>query len=281
MADLDNIAKYADNPAMLEKQLSKALDTAMDVTAAYGLKIVGAIIILIVGWTVAGFAHDAIMRAGRRSKHIDITLFSFVSSLAKYAVLVFTIVAMLSAFGVQTTSFVAVLGATSLAIGLALQGTLSHVASVLMIIIFRPFRIGDIIEIGTIGGAVEDISLFTTELRSPDNIKIIVPNSVVWRDYIKNLTGHDRRRIRVDVSMPYLTDTEDMISAVEKVVAQDDRVLKDPPPIVTVSKVTEVAVTILVDIWVQKEDMQRMPLVINRQVKKLLDEKRTAAAAKA
>ena len=142
MADLDNIAKYADNPAMLEKQLNRALDTTMDVVATYGLKIVGAVIILFVGWTLAGFVHNAIMRAGRRSKHIDITLFSFVSSLAKYAVLVFTFLAMLSAFGVQTTSFVAVLGATSLAVGLALQGTLSHVASGLMIIIFRPFQIG-------------------------------------------------------------------------------------------------------------------------------------------
>ena len=281
MADLDNIAKYADNPAMLEKQITKALDTMMDVVAVYGLKIVGAIIILFVGWTLAGFVHNAIMRAGRRAKHIDITLFSFVSSLAKYTVLVFTVVAMLSAFGVQTTSFVAVLGATSLAIGLALQGTLSHVASGLMIIIFRPFRIGDIIEIGTIGGTVEDISLFTTELRSPDNIKIVVPNSVVWRDYIKNLTGHDRRRIRVEVAMPYLTDTEDMIKSVEKVVADDSHVLKDPSPVVTVAKVTEAAVTLLVDVWVSKDDMQRMPLVINRQVKKLLDEKRAAAAAKA
>ena len=281
MADLDNIAKYADNPAMLEKQLNRALDTTMDVVATYGLKIVGAVIILFVGWTLAGFVHNAIMRAGRRSKHIDITLFSFVSSLAKYAVLVFTFLAMLSAFGVQTTSFVAVLGATSLAVGLALQGTLSHVASGLMIIIFRPFRIGDIIEIGTIGGTVEDISLFTTELRSSDNVMIIVPNSVVWRDYIKNLTGHDHRRIRAEVAMPYLTDTEDMIASVEKLVAADSRVLKDPAPVVTVAKVTEVAVTLLVDVWVSKDDMQRMPLVINRQVKKLLDEKRAAAAAKA
>jgi len=278
MADLDNIVKYADNPAMLEKQLSKALDTAMDVIAAYGLKIVGAAIIMIIGWMLAGFVHDAIMRAGRRAKRIDITLFSFASSLAKYAVMVFTVVAMLSAFGVQTTSFVAVLGAASLAIGLALQGTLSHVASGLMIIIFRPFRIGDIIELGTIGGTVEDISLFTTELRSSDNIKIVVPNSVVWRDHIKNLTGHDRRRIRVEVAMPYLTDTEDMIVAVEKVVGEDTRVLPDPAPMVTVARVTEAAVTLLVDIWVRKEDMQRMPLVINRQVKKLLDEKRSAAA---
>ena len=279
MADIDTIAKYADNPAMLEKQLSKALDTAMDVVAAYGLKIIGAVIILIVGWTLAGFVHNAIMRAGRRSKHIDITLFSFISSLAKYAVLVFTLVAMLSAFGVQTTSFVAVLGATSLAIGLALQGTLSHVASGLMIIIFRPFRIGDIIEIGTISGTVEDISLFTTELRSPDNIMIIVPNSVVWRDHIKNLTGHDKRRVRVEVAIPYRTDTEDVITSLERMVGEDKRVLKDPAPLVTVSKVTEAAVTLLIDVWVGKDDTQAMPLILNRQAKKLLDEKRAAAKA--
>lgn len=279
MADIDTIAKYADNPAMLEKQLSKALDTAMDVVAAYGLKIIGAVIILIVGWTLAGFVHNAIMRAGRRSKHIDITLFSFISSLAKYAVLVFTLVAMLSAFGVQTTSFVAVLGATSLAIGLALQGTLSHVASGLMIIIFRPFRIDDIIEIGTISGTVEDISLFTTELRSPDNIMIIVPNSVVWRDHIKNLTGHDKRRVRVEVAIPYRTDTEDVITSLERMVGEDKRVLKDPAPLVTVSKVTEAAVTLLIDVWVGKDDTQAMPLILNRQAKKLLDEKRAAAKA--
>ena len=262
----------------VEKQITKALDTTMDVVAIYGLKIVGAIIILTIGWMVAGFIHKTIMRAGRRATRIDITLFSFVASLAKYTLLVFTVVAMLSAFGVQTTSFIAVLGATSLAIGLALQGTLSHVASGLMIIVFRPFRIGDRIEIGPIGGTVEEISLFTTELRSTDNIRIVVPNSVVWRDSIKNLSGYDTRRVRIEVAMPYATDTEDVIAQVEHMVAEDKRVLKDPPPVVTVSKVSEVAVTVLVEAWVSQGDVQGMQYVLNRRVKKLLDQKRAAEA---
>ncbi len=127
---------------------------------------------------------------------------------------------------------------------------------------------------------MEDIALFTTELRSPDNIMIVVPNSVVWRDYIKNLTGHDTRRVHVEVGMPYLTDTEDMIAAVEKEVAGDTRVLKDPAPAVSVAKVTEVAVVLAVDLWVNRDDVQRMPFFVNRLVKKLLDQKRAAAPEK-
>jgi small conductance mechanosensitive channel len=276
VADLADITKIAENPAMLEKNLSTALETAMAVVTTYGLKIIGAIVILIVGWTLSGFSHNAIMRAGWRAKRIDITLFSFAASLAKYSVLVFTLLAMLSSFGVQTTSFVAVLGAASLAIGLALQGTLSHVASGLMIILFRPFRIGDYIELGAIGGTVEDISLFTTELRSNDNIKIIVPNSVVWRDNIKNLTGHATRRVRIEVTMPFATNTEEVIKDLEEAVARDKRVLKDPPPMVSVSKMTDVAVTLFVDAWVSHSDVNMMHHELNRRVKQLLDQKRIA-----
>src|SRR5438477_460317 len=118
--NLAELEKLADNPAMLEQHLSKAIEAAMEVVTTYGLRIVGAIVILVVGWTLAGMVQNAIRKAGTRTPRVDITIFTFLASLAKYAVLIFTIVAMLSSFGVQTTSFVAVLGAASLAIGLAL-----------------------------------------------------------------------------------------------------------------------------------------------------------------
>jgi small conductance mechanosensitive channel len=276
VADLADIAKLAENPAVLEKNLSTALDTIMAVATTYGLKILGAVAILIIGVTLSGMVYNAVMRAGRRAKRIDITLFSFAASMAKYAVLVFTLVAMLSTFGVETTSFVAVLGAASLAIGLALQGTLSHVASGLMIILFRPFRIGDHIELGAVSGVVDDISLFTTELRSQDNIKIIVPNSVVWRDNIKNLTGHNTRRVRVEVSMPFATNTEEVIKEIESVIAADKRILRDPVPLVSVAKMSDVVVTLHVDVWVPQSEANVMHHELNRRVKQLLDRNRAA-----
>ncbi len=259
---------------MLEQNLAKAIETTMAVITAYGLKIIGAIFILIVGWTVSGWVHRAIVKAGQRTPRIDITIFTFMASLAKYAILIFAVVAMLSSFGVQTTSFVAVLGAASLAIGLALQGTLGHVASGLMIIVFRPFRIGDQVEMANVAGTVVEISLFTTEIRTPDNIKVIVPNSAVWRDTIKNLSSHETRRVAMEVAMPYATDTEDIIKDVAAAIRDDPRVLKDPPLAVTVSKVTEAAVTLLVELWVARKDYQAMRLEVNRRAKQVLDRKR-------
>jgi small conductance mechanosensitive channel len=267
MENLSDLEKLAQNPAALEKHLTQALDTAMAVITTYGLKMIGAIVILVIGLMIAGMVRKAILRAGQRTRRIDVTIFTFMASLAKYAVLVFTIIAMLSSFGVETTSFVAVLGAMGLAIGLALQGTLSHVASGLMLILFRPFRLGDAIEAAGVAGSVVEISLFTTEIYTADNVKIIIPNSAIWAGVIKNLSEHERRKVIIEIGVSYAADIEEVIAMVREVVESDARVRKDPPPTVAVSRFTDAAVMLLVEAWVANADLLPVRFDLNRKIK--------------
>jgi small conductance mechanosensitive channel len=267
MENLSDLEKLAQNPAQLEKHLTQAVDTAMAVITTYGLKMIGAIVILVIGWTISGMVHKAIIKAGQRTHRIDVTIFTFMASLAKYAVLVFTVVAMLSSFGVETTSFVAVLGAMGLAIGLALQGTLSHVAAGLMLIIFRPFRLGDAIEAAGVAGNVVEISLFTTEIYTADNVKIIIPNSAIWAGVIKNLSEHERRKIVIEVGVSYAADVDAVLAMVREVVESDERVRKDPAPIVVVSRFTDAAVMVMVEAWVANADLAPVRFDLNRKIK--------------
>ncbi len=154
------------------------------------LHVFGAIAIVIVGFWLAGRADALISRALRRSKHIDEMLRSFFGSIARYFVLTITLLAVLSQFGVQTTSLVAVIGAASLAIGLALQGTLSNLAAGVMLLIFRPFHIGDAVTVGGNTGSVRNLSLFWTEIVTDANAQIIIPNGSVWGQAIKNMSTY-------------------------------------------------------------------------------------------
>lgn len=146
----------------------------------------GAVVILIVGWIIAKWTQGAVVRSLRRVKGVDETLQSFFGSLAKYTVIAVTVIAVLNQFGVETTSLIAVLGAAGLAIGLALQGTLSNIAAGVMLLLFRPFKVGQFVEAGGISGTVKSIGLFVTEFATPDNIQIIAPNAQLWGTAVKN-----------------------------------------------------------------------------------------------
>lgn len=257
--------------AKIEKQLSTAIDTGMAVITTYGLQVVGAIVILILGWIVAGFVHRAILRSFARFSQIDQTIITFTASSAKYAVMVFTVIAVLSSVGVQTASFVAILGAMGLALGLALQGTLSHVASGFMLIVFRPFRVGDFIDAGGVSGTVREITLFATELATLENIKVFIPNGAVWGDVIKNFSGNPTRRIDVEIGISY-TDSIDTAFAVAKdVVDANAMVLKEPAPVVAVSTLGDNAVNILVRVWVNQPDVLDARLALNKTLKEAFD----------
>ncbi|MSO96936.1 MAG: mechanosensitive ion channel [Rhodospirillaceae bacterium] len=216
------------NSAQLERQLSQAVETAMAVVATYGLRVLGAIAILILGWIAAGIAQKEILRGFGRFKGVDQTIVTFTASIAKYAVLTFTIIAVLSSVGVQTTSFVAVVGAMGLAIGLALQGTLNHVASGVLLIVFRPFRVGDVVETAGVAGTVKAMTLFTTELASADNVKIVVPNGAILGGVIKNVTGHGTRRIDIDVPVAHSSDISKVLDIARGLVVKDSRIWLTP-----------------------------------------------------
>ncbi len=176
--------------AALQQQAGAAVEAAMVVITTYGLSVLGALFILVIGWIAAGRLGRLVVRVTGRAGRIDPTLQSFFASLVRYGVLAFTIIAVLNQFGVQTASLIAVLGAAGLAIGLALQGTLAHVAAGVMLLIFRPFRLGDDIEAAGLSGRVRSMSLFTTELITPDNVQILIPNGQLWDKPIKNMTTY-------------------------------------------------------------------------------------------
>ncbi|CAN0522344.1 unnamed protein product, partial [Laminaria digitata] len=164
----------------MDQSIQDILQMVYGVLATYGINVVGALVIIVVGFMVAGWARRALERALSRSGKMDATLVRFFGSLVRYAIIAFVIIAALQRFGVEATSLVAVFGAAGLAIGLALQGTLSNVAAGVMLLMFRPFKIGDFVDIGGQAGTVKEVGLFTTELATGDNVKIIMPNGQLW-----------------------------------------------------------------------------------------------------
>jgi small conductance mechanosensitive channel len=196
------------------------------------LSVLGAVIILLVGLWLSGKADQAVGRMLSRASHFDPMLKSFFGSLARYLILTLTVLAVLSQFGIQTTSLIAVLGAAGLAVGLALQGTLSNLAAGIMLLIFRPFRIGDKMQIGGNLGTVKALSLFWTELVSDDNVQIIVPNGGVWNQALRNFSVYPAppHTSEVRFRTPEGNDVEQALETVRAIVGAHPRVLADPAP---------------------------------------------------
>ena len=237
----------------------------------YGLKVIGAIIILIVGRIVAGICRRAVRKILTRTK-TDESIISFAGSLVYALVIVFVIIAVLQKFGVETASLVAVLGAATFAIGFALQGSLSNFAAGVMILLFRPYSVGDFIDAAGVTGSVKEIKLFTTVLASPDNIKIIVPNSKIFGDTIKNITAFDTRRVSVEVGISYGSSISKAVDVIMNLVKADKRVLSDPAPMVAVTALADSSVNLVVRPWVKKEDFWDVYFDFNRKIKEALDE---------
>ena len=181
--------------------MEDAIQQGITIITTYGLNIIGAILILLVGRMAASWVAQAVDAMLQKSGKVDETLRPFFANFAKYVVLIITVLAVLSQFGIETTSLIAVLGAASLAIGLALQGTLSNVAAGVMLLIFRPFKVGQYVETAGIAGTVKSITLFATELATPDNVQILAPNSQVWGTIVKNYSFHSTRRVDLVMSI--------------------------------------------------------------------------------
>ena len=229
-------------------------DMIMNMATVYGMSVLGAIIILIVGWTAAKWASTLVYKAILRTPIGDETLAQFFRSLMRYAVMAFTLIAVLSQFGVQTASLVALLGAAGLAIGLAMQGTLSNIAAGVMLLIFRPFKIGDYVEVAGDAGTVKQINLFVTELAMPDNVQIIIPNANIWGQAITNYSANPTRRVDVPIGIDYKDDINLALQTATKTLTADSRVLADPAPQVAVGDLGDNGVNLIVRAWVKKGD---------------------------
>lgn len=243
----------------LTEQLTTHFDNDPEATTrliAWGgelaVKLVVAVLILMVTAWLAGFLSKSIRNAmGRYSQRHsgDTTLSSFVGSLVRYAIWIIGLIAVLGQVGVQTTSILTVLGAASLAIGLALQGALSNVAAGVMLLILRPYRVGDTVELGGREGRVRKLDLFTTELTAFDGLSLILPNSKVLGDMIINYTTSGRRRMEVHFGIDYDDDVDLAIKTLLRCASEDERVLKDPAPWARVTALNDSSVQVTLRAW--------------------------------
>jgi len=219
----------------------------------YGMSILGAILILVVGIVLAGVAAKITERLLKRSR-VEDTLAKFARHLVHAGIVVFVIIAAIGTLGIPTASLVAVIGAAGLAIGLALQGSLAHFAAGIMLILFKPFKVGDYVEAGGVGGTVEEIQIVNSVLNTPDNRRVIMPNATITGGHIVNYTGIDRRRVDMVFGISYDDDIQTARKVLTDLVTADDRVLKDPEPLIAVMELGDSSVNLVCRPWVAPKD---------------------------
>lgn len=246
------------------------IDTVTSFLTVWGLQVLGALAVLVIGWFVAKALRRAAARALARSR-VDATLVPVLAGIVYYAVLAMVLLAVLNLFGIQTTSAIAVLGAAGLAIGLALQGSLSNVAAGVMLLLFRPFRVDDFVEIAGTSGTVVEIGLVSTVLKSPDNILIVVPNSKVFGDVIKNYNGFATRRIDLVMGVSYDDDLGVAAETMRAVVLSDERVLAEPEPVIAVHELADSSVNLVVRPWCATSDYWPLRWDLTRRLKEELE----------
>jgi small conductance mechanosensitive channel len=263
---------YPQEPPMppVPPVLHDAWNQATAFLATYGLSALGGIVLLFVGWTLAGWASRAVDVTLARVPSVDLTLRRFIASLVRYVILTFTVLAVLSQFGVQTASLIAVFGAAGLAIGLALQGTLANLAAGVMILIFRPFKIGDQIDGGGAAGTVESIDLFVTALRTADNLQLLVPNGKIWGAAITNFSVHTSRRVDLKAVVDGAMDLDAAMSAVRETITRDARARQTPAPSVTVVELGEATVTLAAQVWCAAADYGDLKVTLMKALKQRL-----------
>jgi small conductance mechanosensitive channel len=250
---------------------NEVMDQIVLLLSTYGLKIVGAVAVLIVGWMIAGWSHRIVTKGLSRRERVDPMLIGFFASLAKYLVLAVTVIAVLNQFGVQTASLIAVLGAAGLAIGLALQGTLSNVAAGVMLLFFRPFKIGDYIDASGISGTVKNVGLFVTELATPDNVHVVAPNAQLWGTAIHNYSHNDTRRVDLTIGIAYEDDVKRALEALLDTARADARAHADPEPFAAVAELADSSVNIALRVWCDAGDYWPLKFDLTQAVKARLD----------
>ncbi len=231
-----------------------------------------AIVILLVAMIFAAWIRRRIFALSTKYQRLDATLFHFLANLARYLILAIAIIFLLGRFGIQTTSLVAMLGAAGLAVGLALQGTLSNLASGVMLLAFRPFRIGDLIEGASQFGVVQGISLFVTELKTYDGIKVIVSNSELWSSAIKNYSANPIRMIDITVGVSYTSDLKRTSAVLNTLAQSDKRILEDPAPFIKVKNLGDSSIDFCFRVWVETPDWWVTQCELTERIKLALDE---------
>ncbi len=255
---------------MMTLDTTALTNTLATLVADWGLNVVGAIAVLLIGRMAAGWARK-LTRASLARGGVDETLIPFVSRLAYTGVMLFVAIAVVGMFGVPTASFVAVLGAAGLAVGLAFQGTISNFASGVMLLIFRPVSVGDFVDIGGTTGKVGEIRIFATVLNTPDNVRIIVPNSSVFGQTIKNYSSNATRRVDLVMGVSYDDDLSVVVRTIEEVIAADGRILAEPEPVVAVAELADSSVNLVVRPWCNADEYWQVRWDLIRTLKERLE----------
>ncbi|MBI9020352.1 MAG: mechanosensitive ion channel [Verrucomicrobia bacterium] len=244
--------------------------TAQEMLAQFGLKIVAAILVFVIGRWVAKQLRT-LLRKTLESAKVDAAIVGFTSSLAHAAFMVFVVLAALGQIGVQTTSFIAVLGAAGLAVGLALQGSLANFAAGVLVLLFRPFKVGDFVEGAGATGVVKEIHIFTTTITTPDNKRVIIPNAKMMGDNIINYSSEGTRRLDLTASISYGDSIDTAKAALMDEIMKEARVLKDPAPFVGVSSMSDSSIDLAVRPWVNAADYWPVFFALNEAIKKRLE----------
>ncbi len=247
---------------VLELAQTKGIDFAINLAIAIAIFYVGRLVIALV---VRGL-HKVLQKQG-----VDKSLETFVCNLVRIALLVVTIIAAISQLGIETTSFIAIFGAAGLAVGLALQGSLSNFAAGVLIVLFRPYRVGDFIEGAGISGVVEQVQILTTVLKTGDNKQVIVPNSQIMESIITNYSANDTRRVDMVVGVSYDDDLDKVRKTIEELVGADNRILKDPACTIAVSELADSSVNFVVRPWVKTAEYWNVMFDLTEAIKKRFD----------
>jgi small conductance mechanosensitive channel len=247
------------------------LEGLIPVITSYGTRIIGVLVLILVAWMVAARLQGVVHRQ-MTQRDLDATLTGFVSKLVRWGVILVAVIASLGVFGVETTSFAAVLGAAGLAIGMAFQGSLSHVAAGVMLMTFRPFSVGDVVNAAGVVGKVIEIGLFSTTLDTPDNRRIIVPNGAIFGATIENVTFHDQRRVDVGVGTDYGADLAMVRGVLEKTASAVPGVLSDPAPQIFLAELGGSSIDWQVRVWCDTSAYWDVFQATTHAVKDALDE---------
>ena len=237
----------------------------------WGIKVIAALAIFIIGrWVAKGIRRG--VRRMMEKGGADPIIIGFVGSIVYIAMLAFVIVAALGQLGIQTTSFIAILGAAGLAIGLALQGSLANFAAGFLMIIFRPFKVGDFVEAAGVAGVVKDMQIFTTTMKTGDNKTIIIPNAKISGDNIINYSAEENRRVDMTVGVAYDTDLSKVRDVLNDILGKDKRILSDPPSQVAVAELADSSVNFIVRVWTKSEDYWGVKFDTTETIKNRFDE---------
>ena len=237
----------------------------------FGINVITAIVIFFVGKWIVALVIKGLMKAMQKGD-IDTTLRRFIANLARMLLMLFVIIAAINALGVQTASLIALIGAAGLAVGLALQGSLSNFAAGVLIVLFRPYKVGDWIEGGGVSGAVEEVQILTTVLKTGDNKRVIIPNSQIMGSTITNYSANETRRVDLVVGVSYSDDLDKVRKELEGLVAADERILKDPAVTIAVSELADSSVNFVLRPWVKTADYWGVYFGLTEAIKKRFDE---------